>query len=121
MPIKAPRICVCGNRIAGNAVCICRQRAKAEADKRRPSAAARGYDSAWSKARSGYLTSHPTCVMVVSGSQCGKPASVLDHVKRHNGNRALFWDKLNWQALCTHCHNSRKQSLERRNQNNKET
>ncbi|WP_314945899.1 hypothetical protein [Bradyrhizobium cosmicum] len=44
---------------------------------------------------------------------CGKPAVVVDHVKPHRGDRALFWDKRNWQPLCTHHHNSTKQSLER--------
>ncbi|WP_354066431.1 hypothetical protein [Devosia sp. 2618] len=25
----------------------------------------------------------------------------------------MFWDQHNWQALCSHCHNSTKQRLER--------
>ncbi|WP_349253802.1 HNH endonuclease signature motif containing protein [Bradyrhizobium sp. CB2312] len=44
---------------------------------------------------------------------CGKPAVVVDHIKPHRGDRALFWDKGNWQPLCTHHHNSTKQRLER--------
>jgi hypothetical protein len=37
-------------------VCLCVQRRKAEADKRRPSASQRGYDREWQKASSAYLT-----------------------------------------------------------------
>lgn len=115
MPMKPDRICSCGKRVASNVVCLCVQRRKAEADKRRPSASERGYDSRWSKARAGYLLSHPTCVMVVNGVTCGKPASVVDHKTPHRGDRTLFWDKANWQSLCTHCHSSHKQSLEHKN------
>lgn len=114
MPIRPPRICSCGKVVASNVICLCQQRRKAEADKRRPTASARGYDSQWSKARAGYLLSHPSCVMVSNDNICGKPASVVDHIKPHRGDTKLFWDKANWQSLCTHCHNSRKQSFERR-------
>jgi 5-methylcytosine-specific restriction protein A len=30
---------------------------------------------------------------------------VVDHIIPHRGNRELFWDTENWQALCTPCHN----------------
>jgi 5-methylcytosine-specific restriction protein A len=72
--------------------------AKAAADKRRPNAAARGYTSDWRNARAEYLAQHPTCV------ECGALATVVDHVKAHKGNTLLFWDRLNWQALCKPCH-----------------
>jgi 5-methylcytosine-specific restriction endonuclease McrA len=75
--------------------------------KRRPTAAQRGYGSAWQKYRAGYLLSHPYCV------KCGKVASVVDHIKAHRGDQALFWDKENHAALCRHCHNSYKQKLEK--------
>jgi len=29
-----------------------------------------------------------------------KPATDVDHVIPHRGNRSLFWDEENWQALC---------------------
>ena len=115
MPMKAPRICVCGLKIASDAVCICRQANRAAADRRRPSAHARGYDSRWQKARTTYLASHPRCVMVVNGTICGQQAKIVDHIIAHRGNQTLFWDsKGNWQSLCINCHSSRKQSLERR-------
>ena len=31
----------------------------------------------------------------------------VDHVRPHRGDRALFWDKGNWQALCHVCHSSK--------------
>lgn len=40
-------------------------------------------------------------------------ATVVDHIKPHRGNQKLFWDKENWQSLCTKCHNSYKQRLEK--------
>ncbi|WP_338153338.1 hypothetical protein [Pseudophaeobacter leonis] len=30
----------------------------------------------------------------------------------HRGDMRLFWDRSNWQPLCTSCHNRRKQQLE---------
>lgn len=112
MPVKSAHLCSCGKVVPGNIICPCVHRRKAEADQRRPTANARGYGSRWSKARAGHLLSHPTCVMVINGEKCGKPASVCDHIKPHRGNQSLFWDKANWQSLCTHHHSSTKQSIE---------
>jgi 5-methylcytosine-specific restriction endonuclease McrA len=83
------------------------QQEVSEKHKLRPTAAQRGYGSAWQKYRAGYLLSHPYCV------KCGKVASVVDHVKPHRGDQTLFWDKENHAALCRHCHNSYKQRLEK--------
>jgi 5-methylcytosine-specific restriction protein A len=107
MPYRAPRICACGKIVSPNVICLCQQRRKAEADKRRPSATARGYDGKWRKAREDFLKLHPTCAM------CGAPATVVDHREPHRGDMALFWKRSNWQPLCTIHHNSTKQSLER--------
>ncbi|MEO4040348.1 HNH endonuclease signature motif containing protein [Hoeflea sp. CAU 1731] len=43
---------------------------------------------------------------------CGKPAKVVDHIIPHKGDRKLFWDRSNWQPLCTPCHSSKKQRQE---------
>ncbi len=40
-------------------------------------------------------------------------ATVVDHVKSHRGDWALFIDPANHQSLCAQCHN-RKTALERR-------
>jgi 5-methylcytosine-specific restriction endonuclease McrA len=106
MPYKCGRVCACGRVVANGDLCPCQIKRKAETDRRRPNANDRGYDSRWSKARRAFLDKHPSCAM------CGKPAVVVDHVKPHRGDRALFWDKGNWQPLCTHHHNSTKQRQE---------
>lgn len=31
-------------------------------------------------------------------------ATVVDHIIPHRGNKDLFWDESNWQALCKKCH-----------------
>ncbi len=42
------------------------------------------------------------------------PATVVDHIIPHYGDRQLFWDNINnWQSLCVTCHNKYKQSEER--------
>lgn len=107
MPYKCGRVCACGKVVPGFELCACQIKRRAETDKCRPNANDRGYDSKWSKARRAFLDKHPDCVM------CGKPAVVVDHIKPHKGDRALFWNSRNWQPLCTHHHNSTKRSLER--------
>jgi 5-methylcytosine-specific restriction endonuclease McrA len=108
MPFKPRRVCACGAVVWFGELCACQQRRKAEADKRRPSATDRGYDSRWQKARAAFLQKHPDCIM------CGKPAVVVDHIEPHRGDKAKFWNSRNWQPLCTHHHSSTKQSQERR-------
>ncbi len=38
---------------------------------------------------------------------------VADHVVRHRGDEALFWDRGNLQCLCKPCHDGAKQAAER--------
>jgi len=40
-------------------------------------------------------------------------AAVVDHVIPHKGDRALFFNTDNTQALCKECHDTRKQRAER--------
>jgi 5-methylcytosine-specific restriction protein A len=71
----------------------------------RPTAAERGYDGEWRRYRTQYLREHPHCVdpfrkhigLIV-------PASVVDHIKPHHGNKELFWDENNHQGVCKSCH-----------------
>ena len=65
---------------------------------RRPSARERGYTGKWEKERKKYLAAHPAC------SICGDPATVVDHIEPHKGDKRLFWSRSNWQALCASCH-----------------
>lgn len=68
-------------------------------DANRPSSRERGYTHRWDMASRAYLCRHPLCVT------CGAAATVTDHIIPHKGDRILFWDMDNWQALCERCHN----------------
>lgn len=89
-------------------VCPCARARKAKADAGRPTARQRGYDTRWDKARAAYLAKHTECV------RCGAPATVVNHKIPHRGDKALFWDRNNWEAVCAPCHNGPIQSEERR-------
>ena len=95
-------------------MCECQREAtrarNARHDGNRPSARERGYDSAWRKARDAFLKRFPWCAW----KGCTAPATCVDHVVPHRADRALFWDRANWQTLCTFHHASAKQRLERR-------
>jgi 5-methylcytosine-specific restriction endonuclease McrA len=109
--MKAPRICSCGKLVASGVMCMCRIAARAEADKRRPSASLRGYDSKWQRESKAYLA-RPENRLCACG--CGRLADMVDHIIPHRGDMKLFWSRSNWQPLTSSpCHNSRKQSLER--------
>lgn len=108
---KPPRFCTCGNIVPHGQLCECQEKTKRERnarhDARRPSAAHRGYNHEWREARADYLQAHPTCRL------CGNPASLVDHIIPHRGDKRLFWTRANWQPLCTPCHSSTKQRQER--------
>lgn len=65
---------------------------------------------AWRSASKGFLRKHPLCAdcqdlgLVV-------PATEVDHIIPHRGDRGLFWQRRNWQSLCKPCH-SRKTARE---------
>ena len=64
------------------------------------------YGSRWQKARAGYLRSHPLCVHC---QRIGRltASTEVDHITPHKGNREIFWNHDNWQALCRSCHSSK--------------
>lgn len=71
----------------------------------------RFYNRQWEKARRVFLAHHRWC------AHCKQArAAVVDHITPHKGNKALFWDRSNWQALCKPCHDGFKRSVERRDQ-----
>lgn len=112
MAVRAARICSCGKVVPEGATCPCQAARKAardaRADKKRGTSSQRGYTGAWDKARKEFLARHRWC------RRCGAPASVVDHVIPHRGDQAIFWDKTQWQPLCTPCHSGAKQRQERR-------
>ena len=70
----------------------------------------RGYSHRWQMARKQFLASHPLCVECQREGKL-TPATIVDHIKPHRGDPALFWDEKNWQPLCKKCHD-RKTRLE---------
>ena len=76
------------------------------------SAAGRGYGVAWRKARKQYLEEHPLCVECMKEGRYVK-ATVVDHIIPHRGNKTLFWDQRNWQALCKRCHDRKTMTRDR--------
>lgn len=115
MPYAAPRHCNCGRIVPAGERCACQKASdrarKARHDLNRPSARERGYTSEWQKARAAFLAAHPDCAM------CTAPATTVDHIIAHKGDDRLFWDRSNWQSLCTRCHSRRKQRAERQKVN----
>jgi 5-methylcytosine-specific restriction enzyme A len=111
---RPSRLCSCGKIVAHGIRCECQISATRERnarhDRRRPPARERGYDHEWRKTRLEFLAAHPHCAM----PGCGAPATTVDHIIRHRGDRALFWNRRNWQALCSPCHNRAKQRIERK-------
>ncbi|KIA78859.1 hypothetical protein QR66_19165, partial [Chromobacterium piscinae] len=96
-----------------------RKETRREVDQRRGSAASRGYDSRWAKARATFLRRRPLCEC----EACKRlglltPATVVDHIRPHklkvalesgDPNRiaqaqALFWDSRNWMPMAKRCH-----------------
>lgn len=80
-----------------------KRRHNREADRKRGTAARRGYGHAWRNARAAYLRKHPLCVECQRNG-LAVPATVVDHIKPHRGDMKIFWDRDNWQPLCKHCH-----------------
>ena len=105
--------------------CAAHARDKAQvADARRPTAQDRGYTYRWSRLSKAYLQRYPLCGMRPEEAYEGwrgecyeqgrvTPATCTDHIVPHKGDKRLFWDGANWQAICAHCHDSIKAQLER--------
>ncbi|MCY7484420.1 HNH endonuclease signature motif containing protein [Paenibacillus alvei] len=74
-----------------------------QAEQERGTAAQRGYDHKWRKARLGFLRKHPLCKHCYDAGKY-TPSYVVDHIIPHKGDKALFWDRNNWQPLCKQCH-----------------
>jgi 5-methylcytosine-specific restriction endonuclease McrA len=100
MPYAAPRHCPNHHRLFTGPRCPdCAKESKQRAEERRPNATERGYNGDWRKARAEFLEAHSTCC------KCPRPATVVDHIKPHKGDKALFWARSNWQPMCAPCHN----------------
>lgn len=72
----------------------------------RKTAAKRGYGYRWQKTSHGFLAKHPLCAECLRRGRV-TAALLVDHVRPHRGNMRVFWDRLNWQALCKACHDAK--------------
>ena len=81
----------------------CPEHSAESPDRLRGSAAERGYDAKWRRARKLFLQRHPLCANCLSQGVL-TPATVVDHIVPHRGDHRLFWDEQNWQPLCKSCH-----------------
>ena len=79
----------------------------------RPTARARGYGTAWDKARAGFLAKHLYCRMCAEDGRQVR-AEHVHHSTPHKGDQAVFWDKSRWVPLCQHHHNRDAQQIETR-------
>ncbi len=75
-------------------------------EKHRGHSGARGYNWKWRKMRVAFLRQHPLCVKCEKAGRV-ELARVVDHIRPHRGNDALFWDVSNWQPLCRSHHSSK--------------
>ena len=81
----------------------CSQHMQFSSDRMRGGAESRGYDARWRKARTAFLQRNPLCNECMKSGKI-TPATVVDHIIPHRGDRKLFWDESNWQPLCKCCH-----------------
>lgn len=82
----------------------CAEHADRESDRMRGTAAERGYDGRWREARANFLTLNPLCKECLKEGRA-EPATRVDHIIPHRGDKRLFWDRSNWQGLCETHHN----------------
>lgn len=61
------------------------------------------YNWEWRRVRSAYLKENPLCKSCFDKGLI-VPATVVDHIKPHKGDKDLFWDRDNYQPLCKPCH-----------------
>ena len=62
--------------------------------------------------RERHLANEPLCVYCLQVDDVTE-ATIVDHIKEHKGDEAIFWDEGNLQSLCKRCHDSVKQREER--------
>jgi 5-methylcytosine-specific restriction endonuclease McrA len=74
--------------------------------------------SKWRRLRAFVLERQPVCQMCWNTRKLVTPSTVVDHIQRHHGDPALFWDVGNLQALCRPCHESQKRFIDNRGYSN---
>ena len=80
--------------------------AQKQSDSTRGTSTERGYDRRWRKERGQFLYENPLCATCLEEGKV-TAATTVDHIIPHHGEYQLFWDKTNWQSLCTYHHNEK--------------
>ena len=62
--------------------------------------------STWARIRKVHLQGQPLCVECMKRSVI-TPATDVDHIVPHRGDRDLFFDSNNLQSLCKACHTAK--------------
>jgi len=62
--------------------------------------------SKWRRVRAAFLQRNSIC------AECGRPATVVDHIVPHRGDAALLWDEGNYQPMCSSCHSRKTAKLD---------
>jgi len=77
--------------------------------------AERGYGYRWQVERAAFLALPENALCRYCEREGRVTAStVVDHIKPHQGDESLFWDRKNWQPLCKTCHDTTKRAEEGR-------
>lgn len=79
---------------------------KREYDRRRGSAASRGYDARWQRARDEKRRNEPRCEMCLERGLI-VPATVVDHIVSIRERPDLRLVQSNLRSLCKRCHDQR--------------
>jgi 5-methylcytosine-specific restriction protein A len=69
----------------------------------RGTAAERGYDHRWRKAREAFLARNPLCLYCLRQGRTAV-ATLIDHSVPPKGDMVLFWDQTLWVPCCGPCH-----------------
>ena len=109
-PCRSPNCGILGTTPYCAAHTIKKEEIIRDKDRFRGTAASRGYDGRWAKARNIYIKEHPLCVMCEKEGHL-KLGNTVDHIIPHCGDQELFWNQNNWQTLCG-SHHSTKSSTE---------
>lgn len=102
MPTKPNRPCCYPGCPALTTERFCPKHKRAD-DRRRGTAAERGYGSKWARYRKRFLQANPLCDICLEQGTV-KAANVVDHIRPHKGDQFLFWATSNHQPLCKACH-----------------
>lgn len=109
MPTKAMRFCAKCSRLAIQGG-LCEQHRKAAdkqaADRRDNKWLFMYQSSTWRAMRANQLAKEPLCCECLKEHRL-TPATVADHIRKHDGNTDLFYDADNLQSMCGSCHSSK--------------